>query len=78
MFWTIFILATAFIGIALVGLGIQTFFTRRKAFPETRVGHNKQMRKRKISCIKTQQITIDKEGNYKRKNKNKEVSCEGC
>ena len=68
MFITIFSLALALIGIAIIGLGVQTFFSKKKSFPETKVGHNKAMRKNKIHCIKTQQVLEDKR--YKRKLRN--------
>ena len=75
MFLTIFILSISLLGIALIGLGIQTFFSKKKAFPQTSVGHNKELRKRKIYCIKTQQVVIDK--NYKQK-KAIDIFCSDC
>ena len=75
MFLTIFILSIILVGIALIGLGIQTFFSKKKAFPETRVGHNKILRKKKIYCYKTQQAVIDK--NYNRKNP-EDIVCSEC
>ena len=60
MFLTIFLLSIGLIAIALIGLGIQTFFSKKKKFPETSVGHNKALRKRKIYCIKTEQVILDK------------------
>jgi hypothetical protein len=75
MFLTIFLLTLILTGIALIGLGVQTFFSKKKAFPETRVGHNKTMRKKKIYCVKTQQAVIDK--NYKQKSWN-QTTCSGC
>ncbi len=63
MFLTIFILSLSLIAVALTGLGIQTFFSKKKTFPETRIGHNKTLRKKKIYCIKTEQVILDK--NYK-------------
>lgn len=65
MFLTIFLLSIGLVAIALLGLGIQTFFSRKRKFPETSVGHNKELRKRNIYCIKTQQVMLDK--NYKLK-----------
>jgi hypothetical protein len=47
-------------GLSLLGLGLQTFFSSKKKFPETHIGHNKEMRKRGIYCSKTQQKMIDK------------------
>ncbi len=75
MFLTIFILSIGLIGIALVGLGVQTFFSKKKAFPETNVGHNKALRKRKIYCVKTQQAVLDK--GYKQKSWTK-PTCSDC
>jgi hypothetical protein len=47
-------LAVMLIAIAFLGLGIKIFFSREGKFPEHHVGHNKEMRKRKIYCAKTQ------------------------
>ncbi len=43
-----------------LGLGVQTFFSKKKSFPETRISRNKELRKRKIYCAETQQKIIDK------------------
>ena len=75
MFLTIFILSVTLIGIALIGLGVQTFFSKKRTFPETRVGHNKTLRKKKIYCIKTEQAVLDK--GYKLKSWNK-PTCSDC
>lgn len=63
MFLTIFIFSLILISFALIGLGFRIFFSKKKEFPETRIGHNKTLRKKKIYCIKTEQVIIDK--NYK-------------
>jgi hypothetical protein len=65
MFITIFIISVVLVGTAFIGLGMQTFFSKKKTFPETRVGHNKALRKNKIYCISTQQAVLDKD--YKQK-----------
>lgn len=52
---TIFLLA-----LAVFILAIKIIFVKNGKFPETGVGHNKEMRKRKIYCYKTQQSIIDK------------------
>lgn len=46
--------------IAFLGLGIQTFFSKKKSFPQTRISKNKEMRKRKIYCGETHQKMVDK------------------
>jgi len=75
MFITLFIFSLILIAIALIGLGIQTFFSKKKDFPETRVGHNKNLRKKKIYCMKTEQVVIDKK--YK-KFKGIKTICTDC
>ena len=75
MFLTIFIFSLILIAIALIGLGIQVFFSKKKEFPETRIGHNKTLRKKKIYCIKTEQVIVDK--NYKQVKSIKTV-CSDC
>jgi len=53
MFWTIFIIVFALVGLSLIGLGISTFFSKKKKFPETHIGRNKAMKERGISCAAT-------------------------
>ena len=60
MFLKILLLTIILLAIAFVGLGIQTFFSKKKKFPQTKIGHNKEMSKRGIYCFKTQQKRIDK------------------
>lgn len=55
----------------LLGLGVQTFFSKKKTFPQTKVSKNKDMRKRKIYCANTQQKITDK--NLERK-----YNCDSC
>ncbi len=49
LFLTIGLLALAFSGLA-----IKLLLNKNAKFPEHRIGHNKEMRKRKIYCINTQ------------------------
>lgn len=46
--------------LVVLGLGVQTFFSKKKTFPQNRISKNKEMRKRKIYCGETQQKMIDK------------------
>lgn len=75
MFIKLMLFSIALIALAFIGLGVQTLFSKRKRFPEFKVGHNKEMRKRKIHCINTQQKIIDKE--IKAQNKLKGL-CSAC
>ncbi len=47
------LIVAVLIAIAGLGLGVQVFFSKKKKFPETLIGHNKEMIKRKIHCPKT-------------------------
>ena len=49
MFATL-MLTLAIVGIALIGLCFNLIF-RKKPFPETHVGHNKEMKKRGITVL---------------------------
>ena len=53
MAWTIFIIVVLLVGIAFVGLGVSTFFSKKKRFPEIHIGRNKAMQERGISCAIT-------------------------
>ncbi len=46
------ILTLAIVGLAVIGLCFNILF-RKKSFPETHVGHNKEMKKRGIMCVKS-------------------------
>ena len=48
-----FIIIAVLIGVAFLGLGISTFFRKKKKFPDTHIGKNKAMKERGISCAAT-------------------------
>ena len=50
----VLIITAVLLALAFLGLGISVLFKKGGKFPEHRVGHNKEMRKRKVDCIKTQ------------------------
>ncbi|HUX54465.1 MAG TPA: hypothetical protein VMV56_08640 [Williamwhitmania sp.] len=62
--------AVVLLALMFIGLGFNIFF-RKKKFPETEVGHNKEMRKLGIKCARTEEILLF------RKNKNLPLP-EGC
>lgn len=78
MFVTIFLLTLALVGIAFLGFSLKLLLHKDGKFPETRVGHNKEMRKRKIYCVKTQQKIIDKQIIRENKLRNDTPLCDGC
>ena len=74
MFLTVLALSLVLLGMAMLGIGIKVFFSKDKKFPESRIGHNKDLRKKGIYCAKTEQRLIDR--NFKVKHK--EISCASC
>lgn len=55
--------------IVMVGLGIQTFFSRRKKFPNTHIGSNPYMKEHGVTCAQTydkmEQAKVRKELRFK-------------
>jgi len=60
MFLPILLVSVVFLSIALLGMGLQTFFSSRNQFPDYDIGKNKEMRKKGLVCAKTEQKMIDK------------------
>ena len=55
MIGTYFIIIAVIIGLAFLGLGISTFFGKKKKFPDTHIGKNKAM-KNEASVVLPRQI----------------------
>ncbi|MEA3505524.1 MAG: hypothetical protein U9R32_10085 [Bacteroidota bacterium] len=49
----LFLLTLVLVFIAVLLMGIKVLFFKNQKFPETQIGHNKVMKKRKIYCPKT-------------------------
>ncbi len=54
--WFTVALAIIFIGLCVVMLGVKIFFTKDGKFPDTHVGGNIFLRKKGISCMKSQDL----------------------
>lgn len=65
MFKTILI-AIAFLGVAILLFGVKIFFTKNGKFPNSHVSGNKEMRKRGVTCVQSQ----DREERRKIQNSN--------
>jgi len=50
----IVLLTIGLLALAFSGLAIKLLVKRNGSFPEHRVGHNREMRKKKIYCVNTQ------------------------
>lgn len=48
----VIVLASILVGIAFIALGVGIFFLPKKSFPETEIGHNKEMKRLGIECAK--------------------------
>ncbi|HAN77048.1 MAG TPA: hypothetical protein DCQ31_04360, partial [Bacteroidales bacterium] len=72
------ILSVALMGIAMLGMGIKVLFTKTGEFPDSSVSANSALRKKKIYCIKTEQVIIDKKTEREEGVKYKSQSCEMC
>ena len=73
-FLRVFIVVLVILALCFLGFGIQTFFSKKKRFPQYEVGENEEMQKRGIYCMHQLQQMIDNEIIYK----NKHANCEGC
>jgi hypothetical protein len=51
MFLKIFLIVAVFLGIMILGMGINVFF-RKKRFPDGSISKNKDMRQKGITCAK--------------------------
>ncbi len=55
----------AFVALIFLGLAVKILFKKDGEFPEHRIGHNRLMRKKKVYCVKTQDV-IERKQYYKR------------
>ena len=76
VFLKVFLLALALLSIGMIGFMIKVIVKPKGEFSENRVGHNDEMRKRKVYCIKAQQMQIDKGLDVKERHNTS--SCAGC
>ncbi len=60
MFLKVALISIVIMALVFLGLGIQTFFSKKKSFPQTSISKNKEMRKRNIYCGGTYQKRVDK------------------
>jgi hypothetical protein len=65
----VILLAIALVSLAFFGLALQIVLKKNGKFPDTHVGHNREMKKRGIVCAKTfdrmEQAKVKKEQKLK-------------
>ena len=76
VFLKVLLLSIALMAIAMLGFMIKVIVKPKGKFPETRIGHNKDMRKKGIYCMNTEQKRIDK--GIDKKAKHTSTNCNGC
>ncbi|MCQ2252962.1 MAG: hypothetical protein MJZ61_05885 [Bacteroidales bacterium] len=74
----VFGIVLVIIALCFVGLGIQTFWGKKKRFPQYEVGENEEMQKLGIYCMNQVQQMIDKELIEGKKSNHSLEDCEGC
>ena len=78
MFLKLMLISVVFLGIAFAGFAIKILLLKNGEFPETKIGHNKTMRKRKIFCVNTTQKIIDKGISKDQGVSFRGPTCDGC
>jgi len=56
MFLQLLIPSLILVGLAFIGLAFNILFRKKGKFPETGVGHNPEMKKRGLSCARSDEI----------------------
>jgi len=71
MFLKILIITLILLSLAMLGMALNILVRKRGKFPAYMVGHNREMHKLGISCVKHEEINCHKK-------KLKEKGCTGC
>lgn len=71
-FGFLFLVTLVAVMLVVLLLGVQTLFSKRKKFPNTHVGGNKEMAKRGIYCVQTQDALERRGVHPHRKTQNEE------
>jgi len=74
MFIQTLLLVLGILSIALLAMGFNVFFRKNKKFPQSSVGHNKEMRKLGITCARSTEIKCRRDVDKK----TGDVGCAGC
>jgi len=72
MFLKILILAIVLISLSMIGMMMNILVKKKGKFPEYRVGHNRAMRQKGISCVKHDEIRCHN------KRLKESQGCSGC
>ena len=73
MFWNILLISFILIGFSFLGMALNILVKKKGKFPAYRVGHNKDMARMGVKCVKHEELKCHKEMLKKR-----ESDCAGC
>jgi hypothetical protein len=73
MFLNILLLSFVLISISMLGMALNILVKKRGKFPAYRVGHNKDMARLGLKCVKHEEIRC-----HKARMKEKVVDCSDC
>ncbi len=71
MFLKILIISLILLSLAMLGMALNILVKKKGKFPAYMIGHNRDMHKLGISCVKHEEINCHKK-------KLKEKGCDGC
>jgi len=73
MFWNILLLSLVLIGLSMMMMALNILVKKKGKFPAYQVGHNKEMARMGIRCVKHEEIRC-----HRARMKLRESGCEGC
>jgi hypothetical protein len=73
MFWNILLLSFIIISISMVGMALNILVKKKGKFPAYQVGHNSDMAKLGIRCVRHEEIRC-----HKARLREKQNGCNGC
>ena len=72
----VFLAAVLFVGLCVLGLGVNIFFRKGGKFPQTDISSNEEMRKRGIKCPRMEEMALHGDALGRRpRHDNTTVSC---
>jgi hypothetical protein len=73
MFWNILLISVFLLSLSMLGLALNILIKKKGKFPAYRVGHNSDMARIGIKCVKGEEIRCHKKQLQAREN-----DCAGC
>ena len=71
MYLSLLLITLLILSLAMLGMMLKILVKKKGKFPEYRVGHNRDMHRKGIACVKHEEIRCHKE-------RMKDSGCAGC